>query len=84
MPYVWGRVVLARVEAGWLYSCIAVAATAAAVLGIIEFATGFNPFVGIGMPNGAWRTWHELQPGAASSAPRARSATRSPSRARWR
>ena len=46
----------------WLYSCIAVAATAAAVLGIIEFATGFNPFVGIAMPNGAWRTWHELQP----------------------
>lgn len=62
VPYVWGRVVLARVEAGWLYSCIAAAATAAAVLGIIEFATGFNPFVGIVMPNGAWQTWHELQP----------------------
>ena len=62
VPYVWGRFVLVRVEAEWLYSCIAVAATAAAVLGIIEFATGFNPFVGIAMPNGAWRTWHELQP----------------------
>lgn len=61
VPYVWGRVVLARVDPGWLYSCIAVAATAAAVFGIIEFATGFNPFVGIAMPNGAWRTWHELQ-----------------------
>lgn len=64
VPYAWGRLVLARVEPGWLYSCIAVAATAAAVLGIIEFATGFNPFVGIVMPNGAWRTWHELQPRA--------------------
>jgi hypothetical protein len=64
VPYVWGRIVLARVDAGWLYACIAVAATAAAVLGIIEFATGFNPFVGIVMPNGAWRTWHELQPRA--------------------
>jgi hypothetical protein len=62
VPYVWGRFVLARVDAGWLYACIAVAATTAAVLGIIEFATGFNPFVGIAMPNGAWRTWHELQP----------------------
>lgn len=62
VPYVWGRFVLVRVEAEWLYACIAVAATAAAVLGIIEFATGFNPFVGIAMPNGAWRTWHELQP----------------------
>jgi hypothetical protein len=62
VPYVWGRFVLARVEAPWLYSCIAAAAIAAAVLGIIEFATGFNPFVGIAMPNGAWRNWHELQP----------------------
>ena len=61
VPYAWGRVVLARVDSGWLYSCIAVAATAAAALGILEFATGFNPFVGVGMPNGAWRTWHELQ-----------------------
>ena len=83
VPYVWGRFVLVRVEAEWLYACIAVAATAAAVLGIIEFATGFNPFVGIAMPNGAWRTW-PLQPRAGSSEPRAPSATRSPSRAPWR
>ena len=62
VPYAWGRVVLARVDSAWLTSCIAVAATVAAVLGIIEFATGFNPFAGIVMPNGAWRTWHELQP----------------------
>ena len=62
VPYAWGRVVLARVDSGWLASCIAVAATVAAVLGILEFATGFNPFVGIAMPNGAWSTWHELQP----------------------
>jgi hypothetical protein len=62
VPYAWGRVVLARIDRGWLYSCIAVAATAAAVLGIIEFATGFNSFVGIVMPNGAWRTWGGLQP----------------------
>ncbi|RXZ71953.1 hypothetical protein [Agromyces albus] len=62
LPYLWGRVVLARVEPGWLYSCIAVVATGAAVLAVIEFMTGFNPFVGIVMPNGAWQTWHELQP----------------------
>lgn len=62
LPYIWGRIVLARVEAGWLYACIAVAATAAAVLGIIEFTTGFNPFVQIEVPNSAWNTWHELQP----------------------
>ena len=62
VPYAWGRVVLARVGASWLYGCLAAAAVVAAVLGIVEFATGFNPFVGIAMPNGAWRTWHELQP----------------------
>ena len=62
VPYAWGRAVLARVDPDWLYSCIAVAATAAAVLGIIEFATGLNPFVGIAVPNAAWNTWHELQP----------------------
>lgn len=62
VPYAWGRAVLARVDPDWLYSCIAVAATAAAVLGVIEFATGLNPFVGIAVPNAAWNTWHELQP----------------------
>lgn len=62
VPYVWGRVVLARVEPDWLYSCIAVVATGAAMLAIVEFFAGFNPFVEIVMPNGAWRTWHELQP----------------------
>lgn len=64
VPYAWGRAVLARVGQEWLSSSIAVAATAAAVLGIVEFVTGFNPFVGIVMPNSAWRTWHELQPRA--------------------
>jgi hypothetical protein len=64
VPYAWGRFVSARIEADWLYSCIAVAATGAAVLGIIEFATGFNPFVGIMPGNGSWHTWHELQPRA--------------------
>jgi len=64
VPYAWGRVVLARVDADWLYSCIAVVATGAAVLGIVEFTTGFNPFVGITVPNSAWVTWHELQPRA--------------------
>ena len=64
VPYLWGRFVRSRVEADWLYSCIAVAATGAAVLGIVEFATGYNPFVGIMPGNGAWLVWHELQPRA--------------------
>lgn len=64
VPYAWGRAVMDRVDPGWLYSCIALAATVAGLVGIIEFLTGFNPFVQIAMPNAAWRTWHELQPRA--------------------
>ncbi|MBT2517543.1 hypothetical protein J7E29_08885 [Streptomyces sp. ISL-90] len=62
LPYIWGRVVLARVDPHWLYSCIAFVATATAMLAIVEFFTGVNPFVEIVTPNAAWRTWHELQP----------------------
>jgi hypothetical protein len=61
LPYVWGRVVLVRVPHAWLSGCIAVAATVAAVLGILEFATGFNPFLQIVTSNPGWLTWHELQ-----------------------
>ena len=61
VPYVWGRAIMVRVEPGWVYACIAVAATVTAVLGILEFLTGFNPFVQIVTSNGAWRTWNELQ-----------------------
>lgn len=45
IPYLWGRVVLARIGAEWVTSTIAVVAIVAAVLGIVEFFTSFNPFV---------------------------------------
>ena len=84
VPYVWGRVVLARVEAGWLTSCIAVAATAAAVLGIIESPRASTRSSGSSCRTARGAPGTSCSRGAASSVPKAPSATRSRSRAHWR
>lgn len=63
VPYVWGRLVLARVPAAFVTRTIAAVATGAAVLALIEFATGTNVFVLIpGAGNAS--TWADLQPRA--------------------
>jgi hypothetical protein len=60
LPYVWGRLVLARVSPLFVTRAVAVAATTAAVLALIEFASGVNPFTAIpGVGNAA--EWAELQ-----------------------
>lgn len=61
IPYLWGRVVLARIGAEWVTSTIAVVATVAAVLGIVEFFTSFNPFVLIPGSGVVYDTWSPLQ-----------------------
>lgn len=61
IPYLAGRVVLSRVSENWVYASIAVAATIAAVLAIIEFATGTNLFVLLQANNGLFATWGPLQ-----------------------
>ncbi len=62
IPYVWGRLVLARVTKGFLTRVIAVAATVAAVLALIEFATGSNFFVTLpAMSADLYATWGPLQ-----------------------
>lgn len=63
VPYIWGRLVLARVPAAFLIRAIAAVATAAALLALLEFATGTNVFVGIPGP-GPWTEWSQLQPRA--------------------
>lgn len=62
IPYVWGRIVIARVGARWVTQVIAGVAVAAAVLGILEFVTSFNPWVLIPGPEPLYSTWSELQP----------------------
>lgn len=59
LPYVWGRIVLARVSEDWVAACISVAAVTASALAIAEFITGENIFLLI--PGAASSVWGTLQ-----------------------
>lgn len=61
IPYIWGRVVLARVGTAWVTSTIAVVAVIAAALAVVEFFTSFNPFVLIPGSGVVYDTWSPLQ-----------------------
>ncbi|WP_292787529.1 MULTISPECIES: hypothetical protein [unclassified Microbacterium] len=61
IPYIWGRVVLARVTTDWITSTIAVVAIVAAALAVVEFLTSFNPFVLIPGSGVVYETWSPLQ-----------------------
>lgn len=62
IPYIWGRVVLARVSTEWITGTIATLAIIAAGLAIVEFFTVFNPFIlipGSGIVHDTWSTLQE-------------------------
>jgi len=62
LPYIWGRMVLARVKRSFLTRTIATVAVVAAVLALIEFATGSNLFVTFAaMNNEVYASWRGLQ-----------------------
>lgn len=61
IPYLAGRIVLSKVPVLWVYSSIAVAATVAAILAILEFTTGTNIFVLLHANNGLYSIWGPLQ-----------------------
>lgn len=61
IPYIWGRVVLARVGTAWVTSTIAVVAVVAATLAVVEFFTSFNPFVLVPGSGVIYDTWSPLQ-----------------------
>lgn len=61
IPYVWGRVVIARVDVRWVTSTISIVAIIAATLAVIEFVTGLNPFVLIPGSGIVHETWSPLQ-----------------------
>lgn len=61
VPYIWGRVVLARIGVEWVTSTISVIAVVAALLAIVEFVTSFNPFVLIPGSGVVYDTWSPLQ-----------------------
>lgn len=61
VPYIWGRIVLARVGKRVIVRTIAIVAVVAAALTILEFALHFNPFVLIPGSGEAYTTWRPLQ-----------------------
>ncbi|MGP9538175.1 hypothetical protein ACT3SP_09185 [Brachybacterium sp. AOP43-C2-M15] len=61
IPYIWGRILLARVSTQWVTSVVTVLAALAAVLALIEFATSFNPFVLIPGSEPLHSSWNTLQ-----------------------
>lgn len=62
IPYIWGRVVLARAGAAWVTGVVSVVAVIAAVLAIVEFATSFNFFVLIPGAEPLYSAWNTVQP----------------------
>jgi len=61
VPYIWGRLVLGCLQMGFIASALGVAATVAAVLALIEFGTGSNPFVLLPALGPSYETWGVLQ-----------------------
>jgi len=59
VPYIWGRIALARVGAEFIGSCISVVAVLASASVIVEFTTGENFFVQL--PGVAGAMWTNLQ-----------------------
>ncbi|PZU45677.1 MAG: hypothetical protein DI566_09470 [Microbacterium sp.] len=56
LPYLWGRIVLARTSEDWVAACISAAALVASILAIVEFVTGHNIFLSVPGDPGVWGT----------------------------
>ena len=59
--YALGRLASARLGADFLYRAIAIVFTVVAILAIIEFATGFNPFLLLTSGNSLYFEWGTVQ-----------------------
>ena len=60
--YVLGRIAVARVGLSWLYGAVAVVFTGVAILAIIEFLFGWNPFVLVSQGSASlFEQWGPLQ-----------------------
>ncbi|MBB5642794.1 hypothetical protein [Cryobacterium roopkundense] len=59
--FVLGRLAPLAVDIRWIYGAVAVAFTIVAALAVLEFATGWNPFVGIPGNGALYSTWAGLQ-----------------------
>ncbi|MCW4385446.1 hypothetical protein OH146_06640 [Salinibacterium sp. SYSU T00001] len=61
LGYLLGRILPERVDMDRVTLVIAFAFSGVAALGIIEFLTGVNPFVGLAAPGALYETWGPLQ-----------------------
>lgn len=59
--YALGRLIPYRLDLRWIYGAIAVAFTVVALLTIVEFFTGWNPFVLLHANNSMFATWGSIQ-----------------------
>jgi hypothetical protein len=59
--FLLGRLAPARVGMDWVYRLVSVVFTAVAVFAIVEFVTGWNPFVGLATGNPLFAQWGQLQ-----------------------
>lgn len=57
LPYIWGRLVLARVPSSFVVNCIAICAIVTAGLAVVEFATQTNIFSLVPFDNSLYQTW---------------------------
>lgn len=61
VPYIWGRLVLSRIPAAFVTRWIAVLTTVAALLAIVEFASGVNLFLLLPAQGPSFEVWGTLQ-----------------------
>ncbi len=61
LPYMLGRMLLARVRTGWVTSTLTIFAVIAALLAVIEFVTSYNLFVQIPGSEPLYSSWNTLQ-----------------------
>lgn len=61
LGYLLARVLAGSVDVRWIYGAVAVVLSAAALLAIVEFATGVNLFVGLPPLGGGEANWRGLQ-----------------------
>ena len=59
--YALGRIATARVGADTVYRAVAVVFTVVALLAILEFTTGINPFISIGPEGSLFAAWGDIQ-----------------------
>lgn len=61
LPYVWGRLLLSRVDTQYVTRCLATFAVIAASLAIVEFLTRTNLFTSVPFGNSLYTVWGPLQ-----------------------